>query len=55
MQPKIKTEKATNGLQALQKVQDRIEQVKDNCQCGRTKRQYKLIFMDCNMPIMDGF
>jgi len=33
---------AVHGLQAVQKVSER-------------KSPYKLIFMDCMMPIMDGF
>ena len=25
------------------------------CFCNLNRKNYKLIFMDCNMPIMDGF
>ncbi len=38
---------AHNGEQAVQKV---IDKTKNECCKG-----YGLIFMDCNMPVMDGF
>jgi CheY-like chemotaxis protein len=51
---KIKSDKATNGNEAVRKVMDR----RALCSCGKTQPQqpqYEVIFMDCNMPIMDGF
>lgn len=38
----IQADKAINGLEAVEAVQKRKE------------HPYSLIFMDCNMPIMDG-
>ena len=43
---------AFNGKQAIQKIMGR--QLNDHSRSNPTK-QYKLVFMDCNMPIMDGF
>jgi CheY-like chemotaxis protein len=48
---KIKSDKATNGNEAVRKVMDR----RAPCYCGKSHPQYEIIFMDCNMPIMDGF
>lgn len=42
---------AFNGLQALQKIQRRQEQDA----CGAVCEQYKIVFLDCNMPVLDGF
>ena len=42
---------AYNGQQAIQKVLDRQGK---SCGFG-CSGQYKLIFMDCNMPVLDGF
>ncbi len=45
-----------NGKEALKFVEDRnARTLKDPCLCPRKRKNYKLIFMDCNMPIMDGF
>lgn len=41
---------AYNGQQALEKVGKRQVQ-----KCGENCIQYKIIFMDCNMPILDGY
>ena len=43
---------AFNGKQAIQKILER--QPSNQLSSSKTK-QYKLVFMDCNMPIMDGF
>ena len=43
---------AFNGKQAIQKITERQSQ--DQVSSTKSK-QYKLVFMDCNMPIMDGF
>ncbi len=42
----ISYDKAFNGKEAIDKV---IERVARECGCN-----YRAIFMDCNMPIMDG-
>ena len=53
---KMQAEKALNGKEAVEKVMKREEQdFKEPCTCKRKRSNYKLIFMDCNMPIMDGF
>ena len=40
---------AMNGEEALKKVEERLKECKDG------EQPFKLILMDCNMPIMDGF
>ena len=52
LQFQIKVDKATNGLEAVNKVKERFKLTSMN---GNTQPFYSLIFMDCNMPIMDGF
>ncbi len=44
---KLNSDYAVNGALAVQKVKDQLSQ---GCCSG-----YKLIFMDVNMPVMDGF
>ena len=44
----VDVDKAFNGQDALEKV---LQKNKNLC----CKTNYKLILMDCNMPIMDGF
>lgn len=54
----IHSDKALNGLEALNKVAERHSDIVENpCVCGNINgnTNYRLIFMDCNMPIMDGF
>ncbi len=43
-----KSDYASNGKQAIDMV--RKKQKDDSCACW-----YKLILMDCNMPLMDGY
>lgn len=52
---KLDADQALNGLQAVEMVQARAkERVREPCLCGKESPNYRLIFMDCNMPIMDG-
>ncbi|CDW75004.1 multi-sensor hybrid histidine kinase [Stylonychia lemnae] len=52
----VKAEKATNGKEGIDKVNQRTMQDEQGpCICNKNNHNYKLIFMDCNMPIMDGF
>ncbi|CDW81024.1 pas domain s-box protein [Stylonychia lemnae] len=54
MQFNLKSDKAMNGLEAVMKVKDRIGDTNQiRCQ-KHYSRNYKIIFMDGNMPIMDG-
>jgi CheY-like chemotaxis protein len=49
---------ALNGQIAFDLVKAREEaRNRDPCTCGHEEpgKNYKLIFMDCNMPVMDGF
>eukprot|EP00347_Sterkiella_histriomuscorum_P012331 403369004 len=56
MQFKQRVEKATNGLEGIEKVKERQRQNQASpCLCGQQNENFKIIFMDCNMPIMDGF
>lgn len=53
---KLKSDKALNGKMAVDLVTKRIqENERDPCNCSKKRSNYKLIFMDCNMPVMDGF
>ncbi|CDW83581.1 multi-sensor hybrid histidine kinase [Stylonychia lemnae] len=53
---KQKVEKATNGKEGVDKVMERIElDRQEPCHCDKNNHNFKIIFMDCNMPIMDGF
>ena len=38
---------AIHGQDALDKIKDRIKDPKKEC--------YKLVFMDCNMPVLNGY
>ena len=52
----MKSDMALNGKFALEAVIKREnERNADVCRCGKEDmHNYKLILMDCNMPIMDG-
>ena len=41
---------AFNGKEAIEKIQTR-----QRTRCGASCQQYKILFLDCNMPIMDGY
>ena len=41
---------AFNGKEAIQKIEAR-----QHNRCGASCKQYKIMFLDCNMPILDGF
>ena len=45
-------DKAFNGMEAIDRVMD---DVKMNQSKGRNMSSYKVIFMDCSMPMMDGY
>ena len=55
LQYNIHSDKALNGQEALDKVKAKASKCEDNyaldCNLHDT---YKLILMDCNMPVMDG-
>jgi CheY-like chemotaxis protein len=46
----LKCDFAYNGVQAIEKIHQRQNQL-----CGIECMQYQLIFMDCSMPVLDGF
>ena len=45
----LKCDKAMNGKEAINKIKTKKCEKKENCKCG-----YKLIFMDFQMPVMNG-
>lgn len=52
----IESDKALNGKLALEKViAFDQENKRAPCTCKRALTNFKIIFMDCNMPVMDGF
>lgn len=51
----IECDQALNGRLALEAVEKREALVAEGCRCGKGKANYRLVLMDCNMPVMDGF
>ncbi len=52
----IQSDKASNGKEGVDRVLERYNENKiDSCVCSQGNDNYKVIFMDCNMPILDGF
>ena len=54
----VKADKAMNGQEAVEMVKQRIEEnMRSSCICNQEtpRLPYRVIFMDCNMPVMDGF
>ena len=52
----LKSDKANNGQEAVQKVNKRYQDSLMKCDaCDQHTSNYQIIFMDCNMPVMDGF
>lgn len=50
----LKSDKVMNGADAVTQIEQRIHNYQNrSCNCQKMK-PYKLIFMDVNMPIMDG-
>ena len=47
-----KADEAINGEYALQKLAAKQTEVVNNCECNI--QNYQMVFMDVNMPIMDG-
>ena len=47
---KIKCDCAFNGKQAIDKIMHRQES-----RCSQNCRQYQIVFLDCNMPVLNGY
>ena len=52
---KIESLTASSGEAALDHLKQRIQQNQDNEGCDSSDTPFKIDFMDCNMPEMDGF
>ena len=47
---KLSSHCAFNGKQAVEKIR-----LRQNNRCSSVCSQYKVVFLDCNMPVLDGF
>ena len=47
-----KSDAARNGKEAIEFIENRL---KRKCPYDDCSKCYSLIFMDCNMPVMDGY
>ena len=47
---KLSSHCAFNGKQAVEKIR-----LRQNNRCSTACSQYKVVFLDCNMPVLDGF
>ena len=47
---KVSCDTAFNGKEAIEKIQ-----IRQHNRCSLSCQQYKVMFLDCNMPVLDGF
>jgi CheY-like chemotaxis protein len=52
----VLSDKAMNGQEAIDVILLREQEIgKSKCRYSHKRAGYRLILMDCNMPILDGF